>query len=106
MTSPAWRSAAPSVSPGSAPRAFTPPVRNESPRQYTAPSYQAPAAAPRVAPAPTPMPQPTRSFSAPSAPPASRAPAMESRPSRSAPSAPAPSAPASRSQSSSDKRGR
>ncbi len=106
MTSPAWRSPAPSASEGPAPRAVTPSVRTEPARQYTAPRYQAPAAPPRIAPAPTPMPQPTRSFSAPSAPPASRAPAMESRPSRPAPSAPAPSAPASRSQSSSDKRGR
>ena len=107
MTSPAWRSPAPSGSAGSAPRAITPPVRSEPPRQYTAPRYQAPAAVPRVAPAPTPTPQPTRSYSAPSAPPTQpRAPAMESRPSYSAPSAPAASAPASRGQSSSDKRGR
>ena len=106
MTSPAWRSPAPSGSAGSAPRAVMPPVRSESPRQYTAPSYQAPAVAPRIAPAPSPAPQPARSYSAPSPPPMQRAPAMESRPSYSAPSAPAASAPASRSQSSSDRRGR
>ena len=106
VTSPAWSSRAPSESVTSAPRAIAPSVRNEAPPQYTAPSYQAPAMAPRVAPAPAPAPQQTRSYSPPAVSSTPRAPVMESRPSYSAPSAPAASAPASHTQSSSDKRGR
>lgn len=73
----------------SAPRAIAPTVRSESPRQYTAPSYQAPAQPRWSAPAPAPAPQPRPSFSSPPA-----------------PAAPAASAPASRAQPSSSGKGR
>jgi hypothetical protein len=106
VTGPAWSSRAPSESVRSTPRAIAPSVRSEPTRQYTAPSYQAPAVVQRVAPAPAPAPQQTRSYSSPTVSSTPRAPAMESRPSYSAPSAPASSAPASRGQSSSDRRGR
>jgi hypothetical protein len=101
-----WSSRVPSESAWSAPRAVAPPVRGEAPRQYTAPSYQAPAETRWSAPTPAPAPQQTHSYSAPTVSSNPRPQAMESHPSYSAPSAPAASAPASHSQSSSDKRGR
>ncbi len=90
----------------SAPRATAQPVRSESPRQYMAPSYQAPAQPRWSAPAPDPAPQPRPSFSPPPAPSTPRMQPLESRPSYSAPSAPATPAPDSRAQPSSDRRGR
>jgi hypothetical protein len=77
------------------------PVRSEPQRQYTAPSYQAPAVVPRAAPAPAATPPPRPSFSPPSVTSTPRMQQIESRP---APSAPP--APASRAPSSPDRRGR
>ena len=103
---PAWQSRTFSDSAVAAPRAVSPALRSEPARQYTAPSYQAPAPMPRVAPAPTPAPQQIRPYSPPAAASSPRSQSVESRPSYSAPSAPSGSAPASHSQSSSDRRGR
>ena len=104
-----WAMSARPEPPWSVPRAIAPPVRSESPRQYTAPSYQAPADGRWTAPVPAPAPQPTHSYSPPTVPSTPLPQAMESRPSYSAPSAPpapAPAAPASHAQSSSNGKGR
>jgi hypothetical protein len=85
----------------SAPHLTAPHVRSEPQRQYTAPSYQAPAAVPRVAPAPAPAPQQMRSYSPPASSFTPRAQVMESRSASAAPSTPAASSSPGHSQSSS-----
>jgi len=70
-------------------RTTAPAVSSEPQRQYTAPNYQAPSAAPRFAPAPAPAPSPRSSYAPPPAPPPPRMQPTESRPALSAPSAPA-----------------
>jgi hypothetical protein len=104
-----WAMSARPGPPWSVPRAIAPPVRSESPRQYTAPSYQAPADGRWTAPVPAPAPQPTHSYSPSTVPSTPLPQAMESRPSYSAPAVPAasaPAAPALRAQSSSNGKGR
>ena len=73
------------------------PVRSEQPRQFTAPTYQAPAATRYSAPAPTYTAPRAPSYSPPPAAPAPRAEPALSQPVHSAPAAPAPSAPAAHS---------